>query len=131
MEDMSPAINKNTAASVAELLREHKGLNVSLLDLRGICNWSDYFIIATVTSKTHMDGLGRHLKIFCGENNIDFSGSSGKNPDDEWRLIDLGNIIIHLMTPATREFYDLERLWAPIDHPKDADLNKSKRAGAE
>jgi len=131
MEDMSPAIKANNAASVADLLREHKGENISLLDLRGICNWTDFFIIATVTSKTHMDGLSRHIKTFCGENNIDIFGSSGKNNEDDWRLIDLGYAVIHLMTPASREFYDLERLWAPIEHPKDADPDKSKRAGAE
>jgi len=121
MEDMSPVINKDHVTPLADLLREHRGENVSMLDLRGVCNWTDYFLIATVTSMTHMDGLGRHIKTFCGENKIDIFGSSGKSNDDEWRLFDLGNIVIHLMTPACREFYDLERLWTPIKHPKDVD----------
>ncbi|MCL2808498.1 MAG: ribosome silencing factor [Treponema sp.] len=115
MEDLSLEINRETdnenAAKLTELLREHKGQDVSLLDLQGINNWTDYFIIATVSSKTHMDGLERHVKEFCHEREIDILGCSRKDSDDEWRLIDLGSIIIHLMTSNTREFYDLERLW--------------------
>jgi len=111
MEDTLLETNKN---SLVELLHEHKGQNVSVLDLRGINNWTDFFIIVTVSSKTHMDGLERHIKDYCRENDIDILGSSRKNLDDEWRLIDLGSIIIHLMTLNIREFYDLERLWAPI-----------------
>ena len=99
------------AATLGELLREHNGQNVSVMDLREINNWTDFFIIATVSSKTHMDGLERHIKEFCAENKIDIIGSSRKSADDEWRLIDLGQTIIHLMTSRVRDFYELERLW--------------------
>jgi len=109
MADMSAETEKLSA-----LLKEHKGQDVSVLDLRGINNWTDYFIIVTVTSRTHMDGLERHIKEFCHEEKIDLIGSSRKNTDDEWRLIDMGSIIIHLMTSAVRDFYELERLWHPM-----------------
>ncbi|MCL2266435.1 MAG: ribosome silencing factor [Treponema sp.] len=117
MEDMSAEINYcNAARELEKLLDEHKGQDVSVLDLRAINNWTDFFIIATVTSKTHMDGLERHIKEYCHENKININGSSRKSSDDEWRLIDLGPIIIHLMTSPMREFYDLERLWRPLKH---------------
>ena len=112
MEDMLPEIEKLNG-DLAGLLQEHNGQNVSTLDLRGINNWTDFFIIATVTSRTHMDGLERHIKDFCREKNVAILGSSRKTQDDEWRLIDLGSIIVHLMTISTREFYELERLWHP------------------
>lgn len=96
------------------LLKEHNGQDVCVLDLRGINNWTDFFIIATVSSKTHMDGLEKHIKEYCRENDIAIFGSSRRNADDEWRLIDLGQIIIHLMNKQAREFYELERLWVPI-----------------
>jgi len=123
MEDM---LSETKNAALADLLRGHKGADVSVLDLRGTCNWTDFFIIATVSSRTHMDGLDRHIKLYCRENEIEISGSSGKKnghrgqgaagsaADDEWRLIDLGSTVIHLMTSSAREFYDLERLWARI-----------------
>jgi ribosome-associated protein len=110
MEDMLSEI-ENRAETLGALLQEHNGQDISVLDLRGINNWTDFFIIATVTSKTHMDGLERHIKDFCRGNDIEILGKSQKNQDDEWRLIDLGGIIIHLMTVRTREFYELERLW--------------------
>jgi ribosome-associated protein len=113
MEDMLPRIDEQ-AASFGYLLQEHKGQDVSVLDLRGINNWTDYFIIATATSKTHIDGLERHIREFCYEKKIDIFGSSRKDTDDEWRLLDLGSIIIHLMTSGVREFYELERLWSPV-----------------
>jgi len=110
MADMLLEI-KEQAKSLADLLKEHKGENVCLLDLREINNWTDFFIIATASSKTHMDGMERHLKDYCQENDIDILGSSRKDLEDEWRLIDLGFTVVHLMTAPTRDFYDLERLW--------------------
>jgi len=108
MEDMLPETN-----ALGELLLEHKGQNVSVLDLRSINNWTDFFIIATVSSSTHMDGLERHIKDFCRKHNIDILGSSVRKAEDEWRLIDLGWAVIHLMSEQAREFYELERLWIP------------------
>ena len=113
MEDMLLEIKK-LSKDIADLLQEHNGQNVITLDLREINNWTDFFIIVTVTSRTHMDGLERHIKNFCHEKNVDVFGSSRKTQDDEWRLIDLGSIIVHLMTNNIREFYELERLWHPI-----------------
>jgi len=113
MEDMSARNNllSEQTAALGRLLMEHKGENVSVMDLRGINNWTDFFIIATVTSKTHMEGLEKHIKEFCRDNNVDIIGRSPKNTDYEWRLIDLGWAVIHLMNKNAREFYDLERLW--------------------
>jgi ribosome-associated protein len=115
MEDML-AKTKNLPDTLAELLREHKGQDVTVLDLREINNWTDFFVIATVSSITHMKGLERHIKEFCHEEKVDILGSSRKQTDDQWRLIDLGSIIIHLMTADSREFYDLERLWTRYKH---------------
>jgi ribosome-associated protein len=102
-----------------QLLCEHKGQDVSVLDLREINNWTDFFIIATATSKTHMDGLERHIAEFCRGKEIEIYGrsgfkKSGKNTAQDWRIIDLGSIIIHLMTADARNFYELERLWHPV-----------------
>ena len=114
MEDMLSVTD-----AVSSLLQEHNGQKVCVLDLRGINNWTDFFIIATATSGTHMDGLERHIKDFCRERDIEiFNNSrtkgSRKTTDDQWRLVDLGPIIVHLLTSDARDFYELERLWTPI-----------------
>jgi len=111
MEDMLAEIEK-AAAGLSGLLQEHKGQDVSVLDLRKFQMWTDYFIIATASSKTHMEGLEKHIKEFCCDKEIEILGSSLKSQDDEWRLLDLGSIIIHLMSKRIRDFYELERLWS-------------------
>ena len=120
MEDMLSAIE-----SLGDLLREHNGGDVTALDLREMNTWTDFFLIATATSNTHLDGLERHIKEFCGERGIEILRRSRKPPaahggrasyqtqilEDEWRIIDLGAAVIHLMSRRAREFYDLERLY--------------------
>ncbi|MCL2139238.1 MAG: ribosome silencing factor [Treponema sp.] len=118
MEDMLPAINGHAkiSSNIAALLQQHKGEDVTVLDLRDRNEWTDFFIIATVTSGTHLDGLERHIKIYCREQGIDILRQSprfrGQNTDqrDEWHIIDLGSSVIHLMSSNARNFYDLERL---------------------
>ena len=138
MDSMSLETNSLTLAgfadSLGELLKEHKGQDVAVLDMRKFQTWTDFFIITTVSSSTHMDGLDRHINEFCRERKIEIRSSFRKSRDDQWRLLDLsfaselvmpenppgelaaisqsGSIIVHLMTSSAREFYDLERLWA-------------------
>jgi len=123
MEDtlLETSLETNTRA-LAELLREHKGADVLVLDLKKIDGaWTDFFVIATASSNTHLDGLERHVKEFCYEREIEILRRSRKpagmtagaqTPEDEWRVIDLGSIVIHLMSRKAREFYDLERLYS-------------------
>jgi len=104
---------EDNVKAIVELLKEHKGGDVVLLDVRQMLDWTDYFIIATGASSAHLDGMERHIKEFCDERKIDILRKSRKlNPEDEWRLIDLGSAVIHLFSKETRDFYELERLWA-------------------
>jgi ribosome-associated protein len=106
--------------ALGELLREHNGADVLVLDLREMTAWTDFFVIATATSNTHLDGLERHIKEFCNDQGIEILRRSRKPPmssgtrvqEDEWRIIDLGSTVIHLMSRQSREFYDLERLYS-------------------
>ena len=124
MEDML-----SETEALGDLLREHKGGDVVVLDLRKMNTWTDFFVIATATSNAHLDGLERHIKEFCGERGIEILRRSRKptvpgarsstlsyeitqGQEDEWRIIDLGAAVIHLMSHKAREFYDLERLYS-------------------
>jgi len=101
------------ATAIGELLRDHRGDDVLVLDLRELGTWTDFFVIATSSSGTHMDGLDRHIKEFCNERGINILRRSHKpEGEDEWRIIDLGPIVIHLMNNKARAFYDLERLYS-------------------
>ncbi|MCL2044298.1 MAG: ribosome silencing factor [Treponema sp.] len=134
MEDMLLETDKAMIPhELAELLRDHNGADTLVLDLREMGAWTDFFVITTATSDTHLDGLERHVKEFCVEREIAILRRSrrpnvshrtpasygSQSSEDEWRIIDLGPIVIHLMSGKARAFYDLERLysWRP-DHSR-------------
>jgi ribosome-associated protein len=109
------------ALELGKLLADHNGLDVVVMDMRSLNFWTDFFIIATVTSNTHLSGLERHIKDYTRETGMEILHRS-KRPDnkelssEEWSLLDLGGIVVHLMTAKIRDFFELERLWsaAPI-----------------
>lgn len=99
--------------ALCSLLEEHRAAAVTALDLMDIHSWTDYFIIATVSSGAHRDGLLRHIKDFALENGLQTLRGAGKTgADDGWSIIDLGTAVIHLMSPDLRSFYELEQLWS-------------------
>ncbi|MCL2878962.1 MAG: RsfS/YbeB/iojap family protein [Treponema sp.] len=118
------------ARALGVLLEEHKGSGVVAIDLRQMNTWTDFFVIATVTSNAHLDGLDRHIKDFVREHSMEIirrsprlqrsqmqrlqmASGSAALPDDEWRIIDMGTIVVHLMSGRARSFYELERLYPP------------------
>jgi ribosome-associated protein len=111
--DKSPMDLSRRALELGRLLEEHRGGAVTVMDLRELNAWTDYFIIATVSSGAHLSGLEKHVKEYCREQGLDIIRRSRRLPgvEDEWCLIDLGALVIHLMTERTRSFYELERLW--------------------
>lgn len=100
------------AIDIANLMEEGKGRDVVLIDVSKLNSWTDYFVIVTVTSSVHWQGLYKQVKDYIKENDLEVHVTNKKSPDgDDWNLIDLGPIVIHLMSDAARGFYDLEKLW--------------------
>ena len=103
------------AIEIAKLMEDGKGKDVVLLDVSGLNSWTDFFVIATVNSSTHWQGLYKQVKEYIKENDLEVHVTNKKSPDgDDWNLIDLGPIVVHLMSEAAREFYDLEKLWHAV-----------------
>ena len=106
---------KNTeekAIEIANLMIDGKGKDVTLLDISGLNSWTDYFVIVTVNSSTHWQGLYKQVKEYIKENDLEIHLTNKRSPDgDDWNLIDLGPIVVHLMSEQARQFYDLEKLW--------------------
>jgi ribosome-associated protein len=107
--------NKTTqekAQELARLIQDGKGDNVALLDISELNSWTDYFVIATVTSSAQSQGLQKQIKDYIKDSGLEIHKTNKKIADgDDWNLIDLGSIVIHLMSKEAREFYDLEKLW--------------------
>ncbi|HOR28690.1 MAG TPA: ribosome silencing factor [Candidatus Sumerlaeota bacterium] len=95
---------------ICALIDEHQGEAIHVLDLRGISDFTDAFVIATVRNPTHMQALSKHLveRLRAG-------GLRPINRPDEglgrWALLDYGDVIIHLFEREAREYYDLDNLW--------------------
>jgi ribosome-associated protein len=100
------------ACEIACLMEDGKGADVVLLDISGLNSWTDYFIIVTVNSSAHWQGLYKDVKDYVKKNGLEIRLTSKKIPDgDDWNLIDAGQIVVHLMSKDARQFYDLEKLW--------------------
>lgn len=99
------------ALSLGRFLRGSKAIDVLVLDLREANIWTDFFIIATVSSTAHAAGLEKKLYEEIPKLGLEEYHTKRKSPDgSEWKLIDLGGIVIHLMSETARKFYDLEKL---------------------
>jgi ribosome-associated protein len=112
-ENTRAAPDLRDAVDLGKLLSGSHGGEVVVMDMRNLNFWTDFFVIATVTSGVHLSGMERHIKEFAGERGLDILHRSRKpETEDEWRLLDLGSIVVHLMNAKTRAFYELERLWS-------------------
>ena len=100
------------AREIAKLMEDGKGSDVVLLDISGLNSWTDYFVIVTVSSSALQQGLLKQIKEYIKTNDLEIHKTNKKMPDgDDWHLVDLGNIVVHLMSQSAREFYNLEKLW--------------------
>lgn len=100
------------ALEIATLIEDGKGLDVRVIDISELNSWTDFFVIATITSSAQCSGLCKQIKDYIAQNDLEIHPTSRKTPDgDDWNLIDLGNIVVHLMSSVARDFYDLEKLW--------------------
>lgn len=103
---------EKAALAFGTLLQDLKAESVAVLDLREANIWTDFFVIATVSSGKQAGGLEGKLMEAAKEMQIEEYRTIRKSPDgDEWKLLDFGSIVVHLMSPAARRFYDLEKLW--------------------
>ena len=108
---------EQAAVQFGSLLHDLKADSVVVLDLRSANIWTDFLVIATVTSGKQATGLENRIMEAAHTLHIEEYRTVRKKSDgEEWKLLDFGNIVIHLMSPAARKFYDLERLW--YDSPR-------------
>ena len=113
-----PAIPKDNSSQlrddVVEALEDLKGRDIVALDVSSATDITDYMIIASGTSNRHVKALVDQV--------MESSKARGRAPigveglgANEWVLLDLGDVVVHVMQKETRDFYDLERLWSTIE----------------
>ncbi len=101
---------------ITEAIFEKKGLDVKLLDLRGITTIADYFVICSGESDMQVKAIADNIDKKLSEEGIKIWKQEGFKALS-WVLIDLSDIVVHVFRNESRQFYNLERLWgdAPVE----------------
>ena len=98
---------------VLDTLDELKGQQLTALDVRALTDVMDCLVIVTGTSNRHVKALADKLRERVREEGLRPLGVEGED-GCEWILVDFGDVVVNIMLPATRDFYDLERLWRDV-----------------
>lgn len=115
---------ESLTAAVIEALEDRKAQDILVIDVRGRCDFADRFVLASGRSDRQLKALSQSLAKVAHQYDLParVEGLGGM----EWLLVDLGDIIVHLFLPDTRESFQLEHLWGKT---RKADESSDSSAG--
>ena len=108
--------------TVLDAVAELKARDVVEIDVRGKSSVTDFMVVASGTSTRHVKSIADEVVRFAKTLDVQPLGVEGER-EAEWVLVDLGDVVVHVMLPRIREFYALERLWTVGDQPPATELD--------
>lgn len=113
----SPSSEPLSAEALAQVavaaLEDMKGVDIRLLDVRGQCNFADFMVFSSGTSDRHLKSQANNVVEAVKARGVRPMGVEGdQTPNTEWVLVDLVDVVVHIMLPETRDHYQLEKLWS-------------------
>lgn len=108
---------------VQNSLEDMKAVDITSIDVTGKSSMTDLLFFATGNSTRHVKSIADSVVIKSKESGVDVLGTEGKG-SAEWVLVDLNDVIVHVMLEKTREFYQLEKLWE-ADNADDKSVDKA------
>lgn len=103
--------SKELAIRLARALDAKKALNVHILAVEDLTTVTEYFVIATGTSTTHVGALADEAEFQLDREGVKVLRTEGHD-GKRWVLLDYGSVIVHVFTQEAHDYYDLEHLWA-------------------
>lgn len=101
-------------ALAIDAVNDLKALDVVTFDVRNLTSIADFMIICSGRSNRHVKSIAENIVKKAKEAKLTYIKMEGER-EGEWVIVDLADVIVHIMLPATREFYSLEDLWEPIE----------------
>jgi ribosome-associated protein len=106
-----PDTGRPTAVAIAKAALDKKAEDVTVLDVRGLTGYADYFVLMTADSDRQASAIADHVEQSMKSAGISKVGVEGYETG-RWILMDYGDVVAHVMSRESRGFYDLEGLWA-------------------
>lgn len=111
-----------------EALNDLKAIDLIIIDIREVTTLADTMIICSGRSNRHVKSLAENVATSAKKHAVSYLKMEGEK-EGEWVIVDLGDVIVHIMLPATRTFYNLEDLWEPIKILRDQHAHSTSRSG--
>lgn len=103
--------------AVINALEDIKGFDITVLDVQKLTSMTTYMIVASANSTRQAKSMADNVREKLKELGADVRGLEGEK-EGEWVLVDLGDIIVHIMLPTTRAYYNLEQLWGAVEQQR-------------
>jgi len=125
--------SETLADVIADAALSRRARDVTLLDLRGMATFTDYFVLCTATSDTHAEGIANVVRDQLEAAGVRLWHAEGVR-GASWILLDYVAVVAHIFVGEARQFYDLERLWADapstvLEDDELADITEDEDAG--
>ncbi len=108
--DRPTSSGETIARRAAALASDLKAADIVVLDLRGVTDMTDFFVIASGTSDTHVRAIAEHVQAGLKDTGVSTTMTEGLT-QGRWAVLDYSDCVIHVFHPTLRQFYQLERLW--------------------
>ena len=105
---------EQTKLAVIDALEDIKAFDITVMDVRKLTSMTSYMIVASANSTRQAKAIADNVREKMREKGIVMRGTEGEK-DGEWVLVDLDDIVVHVMIPTARAYYNLEQLWGETE----------------